>query len=50
VTSLCPNCQKGKHGGHSYDFLDKDGHVRLCRCSCKDLDWKGRKEMEDPRD
>jgi hypothetical protein len=31
---LCPSCKAGRCDRHQYDYMDRRGRVRLCRCRC----------------
>lgn len=42
----CPSCSKGQHSKHSYDFMERDGSVRLCRCDCRDKTHAERRRLD----
>ena len=42
----CPNCRWDRQQKHTYDFMSREGRVKLCRCEqCKTKfvkDWNKR--------
>lgn len=43
---ICPGCTRGRHSRHSFDYLDQENKVCVCRCYCKELDYQKRMAMD----